>query len=176
MEELDVLKSEFPPLVSARCGLIYFKLPGEIRISLEGSVHLGVVRAVLKVYAHDRGLARTWIWIAAGVTDLQRGLHGMTAQVQTTLEYQPLSGLVFGFGGRRGDTGKVLWFDGDRLCLLVERLQRGRFGVALSEQRHGLCQPSAVVDVARRDRLEGTILDGRTGAECLGLSPIIHRA
>jgi transposase len=71
--------------------------------------------------------AGTRIWIAAGVTDVRRGFHGLSAQVQTVLEQQPLSGHVFVFRGRRGDIVKVLWFDGDGLCLLAERLERGRF-------------------------------------------------
>jgi transposase len=71
--------------------------------------------------------ARTRIWIAAGVTDMRRGFHGLSAQVQTVLEQQPLSGHVFVFRGRRGDIVKVLWFDGDGLCLLAKRLERGRF-------------------------------------------------
>jgi len=53
--------------------------------------------------------------------------HGLCAQVQTVLERQPLSGHVFVFRGRRGDIVKVLWFDGDGLCLLAKRLERGRF-------------------------------------------------
>src|SRR5271170_5818368 len=69
--------------------------------------------------------AGTRIWIAAGVTDMRRGFHGLSAQVQTVLEQQPLSGHVFVFRGRRGDI--VLWFDGDGLCLLAKRLERGRF-------------------------------------------------
>jgi len=59
----------------------------------------------------------TGIWIAAGVTDMRRGFTGLSAQVQTTLEQQPLSGHVFLFRGRRGDQIKMLWFDGDGLCL-----------------------------------------------------------
>jgi transposase len=70
--------------------------------------------------------AGTRIWIAAGVTDMRRGFHGLSAQVQTVLEQQPLSGHVFIFRGRRGDIVKVLWFDGDGLCLLAKRLERGR--------------------------------------------------
>ena len=69
--------------------------------------------------------AGTRIWIAAGVTDMRRGFHGLSAQVQTVLEQQPLSGHVFVFRGRRGDIVKVLWFDGDGLCLLAKRLERG---------------------------------------------------
>lgn len=69
----------------------------------------------------------TRIWIAAGVTDLRRGFQGLSAQVQLQLQLQPLSGHVFVFRGRRGDTIKILWHDGDGLCLLAKRLERGRF-------------------------------------------------
>lgn len=71
--------------------------------------------------------ANTQIWIAAGVTDLRRGFMGLSALVQTKLEQSPMSGHVFVFRGRRGDLIKVLWFDGDGLCLLSKRLERGRF-------------------------------------------------
>lgn len=67
------------------------------------------------------------IWIAAGVTDMRRGFTGLSAQVQTALELEPLSGHVFIFRGRRGDLIKLLWFDGDGLCLFAKRLERGRF-------------------------------------------------
>jgi transposase len=69
----------------------------------------------------------TRIWIVAGVTDMRRGFTGLSAMVQTALELSPLSGHVFVFRGRRGDLIKVLWFDGDGLCLFAKRLERGRF-------------------------------------------------
>ena len=69
----------------------------------------------------------TQIWIAAGVTDLRRGFMGLSALVQSKLEQSPMSGHVFVFRGRRGDLIKLLWFDGDGLCLLSKRLERGRF-------------------------------------------------
>ena len=71
--------------------------------------------------------AGTKIWLAAGVTDLRRGFDGLSAQVQTVLQQQPFSGHVFIFRGRRGDIVKCLWFDGDGLCLLAKRLEKGRF-------------------------------------------------
>jgi transposase len=71
--------------------------------------------------------AGTRIWIAAGVTDMRRGFQGLSAQVQTVLQQQPFSGHVFVFRGRRGDTIKLLWYDGDGLCLFAKRLERGRF-------------------------------------------------
>ena len=70
--------------------------------------------------------AGTRIWIAAGVTDMRRGFHELSAQVQTVLEQQPLSGHVFVFRGGRGDIVKALWFDGDGLCLLAKRLSPQR--------------------------------------------------
>jgi transposase len=69
----------------------------------------------------------TNIWIAAGVTDMRRGFDGLSAQVQTVLKQQPFSGHVFVFRGRRGDIVKLLWFDGDGLCLFSKRLEKGRF-------------------------------------------------
>jgi transposase len=71
--------------------------------------------------------AGTRIWIVAGVTDLRRGFTGLSGMVQTALQENPFSGHVFIFRGRRGDLIKVLWFDGDGLCLLAKRLERGRF-------------------------------------------------
>jgi transposase len=71
--------------------------------------------------------AGTRIWLAAGITDMRRGFNGLSAQVQTALEQEPYSGHVFVFRGRRGDLIKLLWFDGDGLCLFQKRLERGRF-------------------------------------------------
>jgi transposase len=70
--------------------------------------------------------SNTKIWIAAGVTDLRRGFTGLGALVQTKLEQSPMSGQVFIFRGRRGDLVKLIWFDGDGLCLFAKRLERGR--------------------------------------------------
>src|SRR5919202_4864147 len=67
------------------------------------------------------------IWIAAGITDLRRGFTGLSAAVQTVLEQNAFGGHVFVFRGRRGDLIKLLWFDGDGLCLFAKRLERGRF-------------------------------------------------
>ena len=71
--------------------------------------------------------SNTNIWIAAGYTDMRRGFTGLSAAAQTVLEQNPYSGHVFVFRGRRGDLVKVLWWDGDGLCLFAKRLERGRF-------------------------------------------------
>lgn len=69
----------------------------------------------------------TRIWIAAGATDLRRGFDGLAALVQTRLAADPFSGHIFAFRGQRGDRIKLLWWDGDGLCLFAKRLERGRF-------------------------------------------------
>src|SRR5450631_3837447 len=71
--------------------------------------------------------ANTRVWIAAGHTDMRRGFDGLAATVQTALADNPFSGHVFVFRGRRGDIIKVLWFDGQGLCLFTKRLERGHF-------------------------------------------------
>jgi len=58
---------------------------------------------------------------------MRKGMDGLAALVQTTLSENPFSGQLFVFRGRRGDLVKLLWFDGDGLCLLAKRLERGRF-------------------------------------------------
>jgi transposase len=69
----------------------------------------------------------TRVWLAAGMTDMRKGMDGLAALAQTALCANPFSGHVFVFRGRRGDLVKLLWFDGDGLCLFAKRLERGRF-------------------------------------------------
>ena len=69
----------------------------------------------------------TRVWLAAGVTDMRRGMGGLAALVQTTLEHDPFSGHVFAFRGRAGDLVKILWWSGDGMNLYAKRLERGRF-------------------------------------------------
>jgi transposase len=71
--------------------------------------------------------AGTRVWLAAGVTDMRKGMDGLAALAQTALSENPFSGHIFVFRGRRGDLVKLLWFDGDGLCLFAKRLERGRF-------------------------------------------------
>jgi len=61
--------------------------------------------------------AGTRVWLAAGATDMRKGFDSLAAQAQTVLGQDPFSGHVFCFRGRRGDLVKLLWWDGDGLCL-----------------------------------------------------------
>ena len=67
------------------------------------------------------------IWLATGRTDMRKGFDGLALLVQETLNRDPHSGQLFVFRGRRGDLVKVLWHDGQGMCLFSKRLERGRF-------------------------------------------------
>jgi transposase len=69
----------------------------------------------------------TRVWLAAGMTDMRWGFHGLAAIAQSALEQDPFSGHVFVFRGKRGDLIKLLWWDGQGMCLFAKRLERGRF-------------------------------------------------
>ena len=69
----------------------------------------------------------TRVWMAAGVTDMRKGMDGLASLVQTVLGERPFSGDVFVFRGRRGDLLKLLWWSGDGMNLYAKRLERGRF-------------------------------------------------
>lgn len=71
--------------------------------------------------------SNTRVWLAAGRTDMRRGFDGLAGLVQTALTADPYSGHLFVFRGKRGDLIKVLWWDGQGLCLLAKRLESGRF-------------------------------------------------
>jgi transposase len=71
--------------------------------------------------------AGTRVWLAAGATDMRKGFDGLAALIQEKLRHDPFGGHIFLFRGRRGGLIKVLWWDGQGLCLYAKRLEKGRF-------------------------------------------------
>jgi transposase len=69
----------------------------------------------------------TQVWLATGHTDMRKGFDGLAVRVQETLQRDPHNGHLFVFRGKRGDLVKILWHDGQGLCLFAKRLERGRF-------------------------------------------------
>ena len=67
------------------------------------------------------------VYLALGPTDMRKGFDGLSARAQEVLREDPFSGHLFVFRGRRGDLIKVLYWDGQGLCLFAKRLERGRF-------------------------------------------------
>ena len=64
------------------------------------------------------------VWIATGVTDMRRGMNGLSLQVQEAFRRDPHAGDLYVFRGRRGDLVKVLWHDGLGLSLYAKRLEK----------------------------------------------------
>lgn len=69
----------------------------------------------------------TRVWLAAGHTDMRKGFDGLALHVQQVLQLDPHGGHLFVFRGRRGGLIKILWHDGQGLCLFAKRLEHGRF-------------------------------------------------
>jgi transposase len=67
------------------------------------------------------------VWLATGRTDMRKGFDGLALLVQEQLRRDAHGGDLFVFRGRRGDLIKVLWHDGQGMCLFAKRLERGRF-------------------------------------------------
>ena len=103
--------------------------PAGQRLTVRGVVDGGLLRTVLAgAIAVLMGLpSGSRIWLAAGFTDLRKGMDGLSALVQTALHGSPYSGHIFVFRGRRGDKMKVLWHSGDGVCLFCKRLSEGKF-------------------------------------------------
>lgn len=71
--------------------------------------------------------SETRVWLATGHTDMRKGFDGLALRVQEVLKQDPHGGHVFVFRGKRGGLIKLLWHDGQGLCLFAKRLERGRF-------------------------------------------------
>jgi transposase len=67
------------------------------------------------------------VHVALGYTDMRKGLDGLAMLVQGVLQQDPFSGHMFVFRGRRADLIKILFWDGNGLCLFSKRLENGRF-------------------------------------------------
>ena len=70
------------------------------------------------------------VWLATGVTDMRRGMHTLSLQVQEGLGHDPNAGDLYVFRGRRGDLLKILWSDGVGISLYTKRLERGPVSMA----------------------------------------------
>ena len=68
------------------------------------------------------------IYIAAGYTDLRRGINGLAAIIQFSFQLEPHEkDILFLFCGRRRDRIKGMVWEGDGFLLLYKRLEQGGF-------------------------------------------------
>ncbi len=67
------------------------------------------------------------IHLALGATDMRKSFDGLGLMVQEVLRADPFSGHLFVFRGRRATTLKILFHDGNGMCLFSKRLDQGAF-------------------------------------------------
>jgi transposase len=61
------------------------------------------------------------VWIAAGHTDMRRGMQSLALQVQEALKRDPHAGDLYVFRGKSGSLIKILWHDGIGMSLYAKR-------------------------------------------------------
>lgn len=64
------------------------------------------------------------VWLACGHTDMGKPGDFWRSQA---LEQDPFGGALFACRGKRGCLVKLLWFDGQGVCLFSKRLEQGHF-------------------------------------------------
>src|SRR5260370_914572 len=100
-----------------------FRTTQEKRFIVEETRKTGVSVATV-AQAHGGNANQVFYWRKLYEAGPREGTPWLAPKA---LEKAPLSGHVFAFRGRRGDLIKLLWFDGDGLCLFSKKLERGRF-------------------------------------------------
>ena len=75
--------------------------------------------------------------LALGYTDMRKGLAGLAMLLQQALKQDPLSGHQFAFRGKKASMLKILFWDGNGLCLFTKRLDQGAFVLPMMAGHEG---------------------------------------
>jgi len=69
------------------------------------------------------------VFVALEPVDMRLSFDRLAGVVRERIGYEPRSGALFMFFGRRRDAAKVLFYDGTGMVQFYKRLDRGRFPV-----------------------------------------------
>ncbi|MFO0668200.1 MAG: IS66 family insertion sequence element accessory protein TnpB [Polyangiaceae bacterium] len=69
------------------------------------------------------------IYLALEPIDMRLSFDRLSGLAKEQVGYDPRSGALFVFFGRRKDALKVLFFDGTGMCIFYKRLDRGTFQI-----------------------------------------------
>lgn len=69
------------------------------------------------------------IFVAMSPIDLRYSFDRLAGLAKEQVGYDPRSGALFVFFGKRREAMKVLFFDGTGLCVFYKRLDRGTFSL-----------------------------------------------
>jgi transposase len=67
------------------------------------------------------------VFVALDPIDLRFSFDRLSGLAKEQVGYDPRSGALFVFFGRRRDALKILFFDGSGLCVFYKRLDKGTF-------------------------------------------------
>ena len=67
------------------------------------------------------------IFVCSEPQDMRRSFDSLSLVVKEYLAEDPQSGALFCFANKRGNRLKVLWFDGNGMCILYKRIHGARF-------------------------------------------------
>ena len=90
------------------------------------------------------------------------------------LEEDPFSGALFAFRGRRGGLIKLLWYDGQGLCLYSKRLEKGHFVWPVTSTGRVSLTPAQLSMLVEENNLEKSATNLAAGAG--GLKKFVMRA
>ena len=80
----------------------------------------------------DQGL-RVRVFLCTSPTDMRKGFDTLAVLVREGLGYDPMSGHLFLFVGRRKDRLKILYWDRDGWALWYKRLEQGTFRMPVAK-------------------------------------------
>jgi transposase len=69
------------------------------------------------------------VFIALESVDMRCGFERLSGLVRERVGYEPRSGALYVFIGKRRSSAKILFFDGTGLCIFYKRLDRGTFAL-----------------------------------------------
>jgi len=73
------------------------------------------------------------VYLCTSTTDMRKGFDTLAALVRDGLGYDPLSGHLFLFVGRRRDRIKMLYWESDGFVLWYKRLEKGTFRMPVAK-------------------------------------------
>ncbi|MBL8717408.1 MAG: IS66 family insertion sequence element accessory protein TnpB [Myxococcales bacterium] len=69
------------------------------------------------------------VFVALEPVDMRFGFERLSGLVRERIGYEPRSGALFVFVGKRRETVKILFSDGSGMCLFYKRLDRSTFSL-----------------------------------------------
>ena len=100
-------------------------LAEEVEVATRGRAYLATLRPRVKEPRVQRLL--DVYDVSLGVTDPEERFTRLKAIVDAIADPETRHSELYSLYNERGDLVKLLWFDGDGVCLYAKRLERGRF-------------------------------------------------